>query len=301
MHYSSKLKGSLLALFATISFSNVYIFSKMAMQDINLSSFGILWFGLALFYNSLYYYFFSERTKINQLPIKSKRILFLIGISELISIAAFFLAINLSENPAIVSFLANTSPIFVILISFFFLKTRYNLLAITGIIITLSGVFLLNYSNSGFKWDNFLTPSSIATLVFAFFYGLSLILARAEVKTIPTSMITVCRTLFLFLGFVFYNLLIWEIPHYSINSIMYIGIGSILGPFLGIILTFASLQYVDASITTLIGTSRSIFIVLGTLLFMNIFPTNYQLWGGTLTIAGIVIITIADISSNRTN
>ena len=244
MHYSSKLKGSLLALFATISFSNVYIFSKMAMQDINLSSFGILWFGLALFYNSLYYYFFSERKKINQLPIKSKRILFLIGISELISISAFFLAINLSENPAIVSFLANTSPIFVILISFLFLKTRYNLLAITGIIITLSGVFLINYSDSSFKWDNFLTPSSIATLIFAFFYGLSLILARAEVKTIPASMITVCRTLFLFLGFVFYKLLIWEIPHYSINSIMYIGIGSILGPFLGIILTFTSLQYV---------------------------------------------------------
>ncbi|MBL4559444.1 MAG: hypothetical protein JKX79_00525 [Labilibaculum sp.] len=64
---------------------------------------------------------------------------------------------------------------------------------------------------------------------------------------------------------------------------------------------FFSKPYVDASITTLIGTSRSIFIVLGTLLFMNIFPTNYQLWGGTLTIAGIVIITIADISSNRTN
>ncbi len=295
MILSRKFKGSTLALLATISFSNVYIFSKLALQDISLPSFGILWFGLALFYNSLYYYFFSERKKLHQLPLKSKWILFIIGVSELISISAFFLAINLSENPAIVSFLANTSPIFVIFISFIFLKTRYNLLAVIGICITLAGVFLLNYSNSGFRWENFLTPSSVATLIFAFFYGLSLVLARAEVKTIPLSMITVCRTLFLFLGFVFYNLLIWEIPYYSMNSILYIGIGSILGPFLGITLTFASLKYVDASVTTLIGTARSLFIVLGAFLFMNIFPSVNQLIGGILTIIGIVIITLGDI------
>jgi drug/metabolite transporter (DMT)-like permease len=299
MQYSSKLKGSLLALFATISFSNVYIFSKLALQDISLPSFGILWFGLALFYNSLYYYFFTERKKLHHLPLKSKWILFIIGVSELISISAFFLAINLSENPAIVSFLANTSPIFVIFISFIFLKTRYNLLAIIGICITLAGVFLLNYSDSGFRWENLLTPSSLATLIFAFFYGLSLVLARAEVKSIPSSMITVCRTLFLFLGFVFYNLLIWKIPYYSANSILYIGIGSILGPFLGITLTFASLKYVDASVTTLIGTARSLFIVLGAYLLMNIFPTEYQLWGGIFTIIGIVIITLADITNKQ--
>ncbi|BAX79691.1 DMT family transporter [Labilibaculum antarcticum] len=300
MQYSSKLKGSLLALFATISYSNVYIFSKMALQDISLASFGILWFGFALFYNSLYYYFFSERTQPNQLSPKSKGILFLIGISELISVSAFFLAISLSENPAIVSFLANTSPIFVIFISFIFLKTRYNLLAIIGIIVTLAGVFLINYSDSRFSWNQFLTPSSVATLIFAFFYALSLVLTRSAVKTIPLLMITICRTLFLFLGFVFYNLIIWEIPYYSTNSIIYTGIGSILGPFLGITLTFGSLKYVDASVTTLIGTSRSLFIVLGAFIFMNIFPTEYQLWGGIFTIVGIVIISIADITNKQT-
>lgn len=297
MQYSSKLKGSLLALFATISFSNVYIFSKMALQDISLPSFGILWFGLALLYNSLYYYFFSEKKKFHQLPIKSKRILFLIGISELISISAFFIAIDLSENPAIVSFLANTSPIFVILISCIFLKIRYNLLAIIGICVSLAGVFLLNYSDSGFNWVSFLTPSSLATLIFAFFYGLSLVLARSEIRTIPASMITVCRTLFLFTGFVFYKLLMWEFPHYTAKSILYIGIGSILGPFLGITLTFASLKYVDASVTTLIGSSRSLFIVLGALGFMNILPSEYQLIGGLFTIVGIVIITRAEVTN----
>lgn len=292
---SSKLKGSLLALLATISFSNVYIFSKLAMKDINLPSFGLLWFGLALIYNLLYYFFFSEKKRLNQLSKKSKLTLTLIGFSELISISAFFLSIKLTENPSIVSFLANTSPIFVILLGFFFLKTRYNLLAILGIFITLGGVLLINYTNTGFNWNNFVQPSSLAALVFALFYGVSLLLARNEIKSLPPSIVTVCRTFFLFVGFGLYNFVSWKMPHYSHDSLLYIGIGSILGPFMGISLTFASLKYVDASITTLIGTSRSLFIVLGAFLFMSIFPTTNQLLGGLLTILGIGIITLGDI------
>ncbi|MDE5418306.1 DMT family transporter [Labilibaculum sp. DW002] len=291
----SKLKGSLLALLATISFSNVYIFSKLAMKDISLPSFGLLWFGLALFYNLLYYTFFSEKKKISQLPKKSKSTLIFIGLSELISISAFFLSIQLTENPSIVSFLANTSPIFVIILGFFFLKTRYNLLAVIGIVITLSGVLLINYTSSGFNLNNFLQPSSIAALVFALFYGISLLLARQQIKSLPPAMVTVCRTFFLFIGFGLYNIASWQIPQYSLNSLFYIGIGSILGPFMGISLTFASLKYVDASITTLIGTSRSFFIILGAFLFMSILPTTNQLLGGLLTIIGIVLITMEDI------
>lgn len=292
---SSKLKGSLLALLATISFSNVYIFSKLALKDINLPSFGLLWFGLALIYNLLYYYFFSEKKKFNQLTKKSKSTLLFIGLSELISISAFFLSIELTENPSIVSFLANTSPIFVIALGFFFLKTRYNLMAVIGIFITLSGVLLLNYTKTGFNWNNFLQPSSIAALVFALFYAVSLLLARQQIKSLPPSMVTVCRTFFLFVGFGLYNIATWEFPQYSINSLFYIGIGSILGPFMGISLTFASLKYVDASITTLIGTLRSLFIVLVAFLFMSIFPSINQLAGGLLTIIGVVIITLGDI------
>lgn len=267
------------------------------MKDTTLPAFGILWFGLALLYNLLYYFFFTEKKKLSLIPSKSKRILLLIGLSELVSISAFFLSIKLTDNPSIVSFLANTSPIFVIIISFVFLNTRYNLIAILGIVLTLSGVGLINYTSSGFNWESFVQPASISALIFAIFYGVSLVLARTQIKILPPSMVTVCRTLFLFLGFCFYNFIQFEIPEYSLNSLFYIGIGSILGPFLGIALTFASLKYVDASITTLIGTSRSVFIVIGAFIFMNILPSFNQLTGGVLTILGIIIITIGDIKN----
>ncbi|GAB7088628.1 DMT family transporter [Marinifilum fragile] len=299
MNYKSKVKGIALALTATISFSNVYLFSKMAMKDVDLASFGILWFGLALIYNLLYNLFFTQRKGLKSLTKKSKRILLLIGLSEFISITAFFLSIKLTENPAIVSFLANTSPIFVILIGFLFYQIRYGFTSIIGVFITLSGVFLMNTNNSDFEWQTLLTPASISALVFALFYGVSLVLARSEIKNIPTTMITVCRNLFLFVGFASYLVAKQELPTYSLQSVLYITTGSFFGPFLGILLTFASLKYVDASITTLIGTSRSIFIVAGAFLLMGILPNVNQLLGGCLTILGILTITMADIISKK--
>lgn len=299
MNYKSKVKGIALALTATISFSNVYLFSKMAMKDVDLASFGILWFGLALIYNLLYNLFFTQRKGLKSLTKKSKRILLLIGLSEFISITAFFLSIKLTENPAIVSFLANTSPIFVILIGFLFYQIRYGFTSILGVFITLSGVFLMNTNNSDFEWQTLLIPASISALVFALFYGISLVLARSEIKNIPTTMITVCRNLFLFVGFASYLVAKQELPTYSLQSVFYITTGSFFGPFLGILLTFASLKYVDASITTLIGTSRSIFIVAGAFLLMGILPNVNQLLGGCLTILGILTITMADIISKK--
>lgn len=299
MNYKSKIKGIALALVATISFSNVYLFSKMAMKDVDLTSFGILWFGLALIYNLLYNRFFTQGQSLSSLTKKSKRILLLIGLSEFISITAFFLSINLTENPAIVSFLANTSPIFVILIGFLFYQIRYGFTSILGVIITLSGVFLMNTNKSDFEWQTLLTPASISALVFALFYGVSLVLARSEIKNIPTTIITVCRNLFLFVGFASYLIAKQELPTYSLQSVFYITTGSFFGPFLGILLTFASLKYVDASITTLIGTSRSIFIVAGAFLLMGILPNVNQLIGGCLTILGILTITMADIISKK--
>ncbi|MDQ2179858.1 DMT family transporter [Marinifilum sp. D714] len=299
MNCKSKIKGIALALAATLSFSNVYLFSKMAMKDVDLASFGILWFGLALIYNLLYNRFFTQRQSLSSLTKKSKKNLLLIGLSEFISITAFFLSIKLTKNPAVVSFLANTSPIFVILIGFIFYQIRYGFTSILGVIITLSGVFLMNTNNSDFEWQTLLTPASMSALVFALFYGVSLVLARSEIKNIPTTMITVCRNLFLFVGFSIYLIAKGELPTYSIQSVFYITTGSLLGPFLGILLTFISLKYVDASITTLIGTSRSIFIVAGAFLLMGILPNVNQLLGGCLTILGILTITMADIISKK--
>ncbi|MRT91649.1 DMT family transporter [Ancylomarina sp. 16SWW S1-10-2] len=299
MKLSQQLKGSLIALLATITFSNVYIFSKLAMKDVSLASFGILWFGLALIWNLLYNWYKINKNHFKDLTKSSKRTLLLIACSELIASSAFFLAIHLTPNPTIVSFLANTSPIFVILLGFTFLKERFSIAEIIGIILILLGVGLINITESGIQLKQLTSPASLATFTFALFYGISLVLAKTKVGILPSSMITFYRNIALFLGFILYNFCLFKVPSYTEESLFYIFIGSLLGPFLGTILTFSALKYIEASKVTLIITSRSFFIILGAFIFIGILPSQNQFIGGVMTIVGIAIISIAGIYKNK--
>jgi drug/metabolite transporter (DMT)-like permease len=299
MKLSQQLKGSLIALLATITFSNVYIFSKLAMTDVSLASFGILWFGLALVWNITYNWLRKTNHRFNDLSKGSKRTLILISCSELIATSAFFIAIQLTPNPTIVSFLANTSPIFVIILGLLFLKERYSYPEILGIIITILGVGLINMTKSGFQIKELQSPASLATFTFALFYGISLVLAKMKVGLLPSAMITQYRNIALWLGFIILNIYQFELPSYSSQSIQYIIIGSLFGPFLGTILTFSALKYLEASKVTLIITSRSFFIILGSFIFLGILPSQIQLIGGILTIIGIVVISISGMRKNK--
>jgi drug/metabolite transporter (DMT)-like permease len=299
MKLSQQLKGSLIALLATITFSNIYIFSKLAMKDVSLANFGVLWFGLALLWNIVFNWYKKDKSSFKNLPKASKQTLLLISCSELIATSSFFLAIQLTPNPTIVSFLANTSPIFVILLGFTFLKERFSLPEIFGVLLTLLGVGLINFTESGIQVKQLTNPGSLASFSFAFFYGISLVLAKTKVRTLPSSMITLYRNMALFLGFILYNLYVFSIPTYSEESIFYILIGSLLGPFLGTILTFSALKYLEASKVTLIITSRSFFIILGSFIFLGILPNQNQFIGGILTIIGIVVISISGMWKNK--
>lgn len=301
MKLSKQLKGSLITLLATITFSNVYIFSKLAMQDVNLASFGVLWFGIALIWNALYNWYSKKPISFKALPKASKRTLLLIACSELIATSAFFLAIQLTPNPTIVSFLANTSPVFVIILGFFFLKERFSYYEISGIVLTIIGVSLINYTESGFQLKELNSPASLATFTFALFYGISLVLAKSTIRTLPSSIITLYRNVALWLGFILYNLYLFELPNYSGNSLLYIFTGSLFGPFLGTILTFSALNYLEASKVTLIITGRSFFIILGAFIFMGILPSQNQFIGGLFTIIGIIMISIAGIRKTKIN
>jgi len=301
MKRSKQLKGSLIALLATITFSNVYIFSKLAMQDVSLASFGILWFGLALLWNTIYNRIKKTNHRFHDLSKGSKQTLILISCSELIATSAFFLAIQLTPNPTIVSFLANTSPVFVIILGFFFLKERYSYFEILGILITILGVGLINMTESGFQLKELSSPASLATFTFALFYGISLVLAKTKVGTLPSSMITQYRNAALLIGFILFNLYTFKLPTYSPESVGYIITGSLFGPFLGTILTFSALKYLEASKVTLIITSRSFFIILGLFIFLGILPGQIQFIGGVLTIAGIFVISISGMKKNKTS
>ena len=67
---SDKLKGYFFALVATLAFSNVYIFSKAALNEVHLAQFGLYWFAIGSVLNLIYT---AKNKKLAQLKALSKK------------------------------------------------------------------------------------------------------------------------------------------------------------------------------------------------------------------------------------
>ena len=107
MKLKPELKGYAYALLATVAGSTVYIFSKAALNEVSLFQFGIYWFSLAIVYNLLYTLRSAETRHFRKIPVKSLKILVMMGLVELIATGTFYASISVATNPAIPSFLRN--------------------------------------------------------------------------------------------------------------------------------------------------------------------------------------------------
>ncbi|MFA7185963.1 MAG: DMT family transporter, partial [Victivallales bacterium] len=140
-----KIKGYALALIATVSVSTVYIFSKAALQEVSLPQFGVYWFASALLWNTLFAMRSAEHRRFQHIPLKSFKILFLLGGIEIIATTSFYGAIEITPNPAIPSFLRNMEYIFVTLFGVFLLREKFSTAEILGIVLTFTGAFVISF------------------------------------------------------------------------------------------------------------------------------------------------------------
>ena len=161
-------KGYLLALLSVIAVANVYIFSKAALAEVSISQFGVYWFSFGLLWILLYAWYKKSYKIFKGLSSKNYRVLLFLGIIEIISTYYFFKSIHVISNPTIVSFLGNMSPVFMIVLSFFFLKERFGIIEFSGMILGLFVAFVIIFNGNMAFRDMFInrTPD---VLLYSFF------------------------------------------------------------------------------------------------------------------------------------
>jgi drug/metabolite transporter (DMT)-like permease len=74
------------------------------------------------------------------------------------------------------------------------------------------------------------------------------------------------------------------------SAILNAAIGSLTGPFLALLISYYSLRYIDASIVSVISSTKSFFLVFMTYFAFSIQITSFQFIGGAITILGILLI-----------
>jgi len=294
MKLKDSTKGYLWTFIGVLAVSNVYIFSKSALNLINIMQFGFYWFGFGLIWNIIFLNKKISFSKIKEAFKENFKLYLLIGLLEIVATTSFFYAIMTIENPSVTSFLGNLSPIFVTILGVLILKERFNYIEIIGVLLTLTGAFIISYKGNTSLNQIFLNGTQFVLLSTSIF-SINTILVKKNIKNLKPALLSWNRGVFIFVFTIIVMLISKQSFYIPQKALISITIGSLLGPFLTVIAGYNALQYIEASKRSILSSSKSLFVLLGAYLYFGKFPMEYQIIGGIFTVIGVLLISFGKL------
>ena len=289
---SEKWKGYTFAITGTIAFSSLYVFSKAGLNQVELAQFGMYYFGMGFLLNLIFILVFGKWNQLKHLTHNLLGLLVLLGAIDIISNITFFLAIRTIPDPSVTSFLGNLFPVFLSVLGITFLKERFTLIEGVGALIALAGAFVISYSGD-LDWHKFFIPGTGFVVINTLFAAtVSVIIKKNVTKTSP-EVFNLNSNGWIFLFFLFYFLQSGQpllIPNLAFRNI---ALAAFFGSFIGLLSFFYSYRYISASRSSIIQSTKGIFVLIIAYFFFGNFPLQVQLWGGAITIVGVLVMTFA--------
>ncbi|MDZ7738995.1 MAG: DMT family transporter [Bacteroidales bacterium] len=292
MNIPDKIKGYGFAFLATVSMANVFVFSKAALNELSLYQFGFYWFGMAIMWNILYAVPTGKWRIIKRLGRKEYRILFVLGMVELFGTILFFMSIQTAEDPAIMSFLQNLVPLFVILMGVTILGERFTILQFSGMLITLAGAAVTSFTGN-IAEKGFFVPGTGLMLASTIFLATTMIITKKYIKNLDPGLLATNRSAYLFLTALAFIIFRGESVIISPSALFNVSFGSLIGPFLTAIAMYSALKFIEASKSTIIQSAKGIFVTIGAWMYFKTIPESFQVIGGIITIIGVIILITA--------
>ncbi len=277
------LKGYGLILLANVTLSIVFLIAKDVQPRLGLYPFLFYWF----LFGSVYFLvsmFTRKEMKTLTIPRRWLPLTALMGIFEVTATFLFFYTIRLM-NPAVASFYENISIVMTVLLGIIFLKEHFTTLEAIGGFILLIGVVLMTYKSGKTVFIGFLL-----ILLLSLLFSINTILIKVSLKDVHPIAFSAYRTFLLFLTTAVIVLFQGGLPVPSLATFLEIALGAFLGPFLGVLLLFTGLQYLEASKASLVRATNPLMVLIGSYLWLKQVPTTAQMIGGFITLVGIELL-----------
>ena len=288
---SETVRGNMFALIATLAYSNVYIFSKAAMNEYPLAQFGSFWYAIVTVLCFFAALFNKKLGQLKTLTHKQVIILLTLGFLEIVTTTLFFVSIHIIPDPAVTSFLGNMYPVMVMLGGIFILNEKFGVLEIFGGFLALSGAFVISYTG-GTTLETFFIPGTGIVFLNALFATTATLVVKVHVKKLSPELLNLNRSVWLFMFSVVMFFILGEKAVTSAIALKNTMLGAVL-EFTAILTVYYSFSFIEASKSSIVQSMKGIFVLLGSYLFFKIFPLAHQLVGGIITVAGILIMALA--------
>ncbi|KAF0239467.1 MAG: hypothetical protein FD181_55 [Prolixibacteraceae bacterium] len=285
------IKGYLFALIATLTFSNVYIFSKAALNEIPLAQFGSLWYAVVALSCFIFALFNKKLGQITHLTKKQVQILLTLGVLEIATTTLFFLSIHIIPDPAVTSFLGNLFPVMVMLGGIFILHERFGPVEIFGGFLALSGAFVISYSGGSTPGAMFIKGTGVVFFN-SIFAATATLVVKTQVKKLSPELLNLNRAVWLLLFSVVMFFVMGKSVPFSAGIIKNTVAGALL-EFVAILTAYYSYKHIEASRSSIVQSLKGIFVLLVAFLVFKTLPLPHQLWGGIITVVGVLIMALA--------
>ena len=288
---SDTVKGYIFAIIATITFSNVYIFSKAALNEVPLAQFGSLWYAVVAVACFLFAVFNKKLGQISRLTKNQFIILLTLGGLEIATTTLFFLSIHIIPDPAVTSFLGNMFPVMVMLGGIFILHEKFSPIEIFGGFLAFSGAFVISYSGGSTLETMFIKGTGVVFFNAAFATTATLVV-KTQVKKLSPELLNLNRAIWLLLFSVVMFFVMGESVVYSAVAVKNTVIGGLL-EFVAILTVYYSYKHIEASRSSIVQSLKGIVVLIVSFLVFDILPLTHQLIGGIITVVGVLIMALA--------
>lgn len=290
---SDNFRGYFFAIIGTLAFSNEYLFSKAALNEIHLAQFGLYWFFISTVAMLLYMMFQKKLVSVKRLTANQWKILGLLGVLEILTATFFYLSIYIIPDPAVTSFLGNMYPLMLAFGGIVILGERFGPMEAAGAVLAIAGTFIISYTGETSLKGMFI-PGTGIVFINALFATVASLVVKVHVKNTDPGLMNLNRSVWLLL-FSLIMFLVYRqpllIPMHALKNIV---IGALLGPFLAILAIYTSFKYIEASRSSVVQSLKGIFVLGGAWLLFGTLPLPHQLLGGFITVAGVLFISLGN-------
>jgi drug/metabolite transporter (DMT)-like permease len=289
---SEEWKGYIWALVGTISFSSLYVFSKAGLNQIDLAQFGIYYFGIGFLLNLILAVSSGKISQIKTLPGKVLVLLLVLAAIDLASNITFFMAIRAIPDPSVTSFLGNLFPVFLTTLGIIFLKERFTWLEALGGSLAITGAFVISYTGE-LDWNKFFIPGTGLVVMNTLLAATFSVIVKKNVQKASPVVFNLNSNGWIFLFFIGYFIWSGQSLAIPVTAFRNIALGAFFGSFLGLLSFYYSYRYIAASRSSIIQSLKGIFVLIIAFFYFGNFPLSIQLWGGGITILGVIVMTMA--------
>lgn len=225
----------------------------------------------------------------------SRKVLLLLavlGIIDILSNVTFFISVNAIPDPSVTSFLGNLFPVFMTVLAITFLKERFSLIEATGAAMAIAGAFVISYSGE-LDWKKLFIPGTGWVVLNTFFAASVAIIAKKNIGKLSPEIFNLNSNAWIFLFFLGYFLWTDQSLAIPMNAFQNIALGAFFGSFLALLSFFYSYRYISASRSSIVQSLKGIFVLLIAFFYLGQLPVAVQLWGGAITVSGVLIMTLS--------